>query len=98
MALSVSTKDFIGLFLLHSKYDDVIQLWALVMPEEDAHTVVNQIARTNEAEIKKNKDSNRVSNWSFITAALLQALDHTSSVPTELYSELRLYEIDAFNL
>ena len=98
MALSVSTKTFIGLFLLHSKYDDVIQLWSLVMPKEDAHTVVNQISRTNEAEIKKNKHSYRVSNWSFITAALLQALDHTSSVPTELYSELRLYEIDAFNL
>ena len=70
MALSVSTENFIGLFLLHSKYHDVIQLWSLVMPEEDARTVVNRIVRTNEAEIKKKPKTQiafpiGVSSWQY---------------------------------
>ena len=55
MALSISTEHFIGLFLLHSKNDDVIQLWSLVMPEENVSTDVDHILRANEPEMRKQK-------------------------------------------
>ena len=100
MALSVSTENSIGLFLLHSKYHDVIQLWSLVMPEEDARTVVDRIVRTNETEIRKNQRHKSPFQLEFPHGSIVTGTrPHIVSANgiVIVHSELRLYEIDAFN-
>ena len=54
IALFISTENFIGLFLLHSKYADVIQHWSIVMPEENVRTVL-----LKSSELKKPKWENK---------------------------------------